>query len=100
MGVTTLDDSGEKGIALLDPDYLLFDDPQAFLGTSPSAALVAGAVAMILEKNPSLDREEVENILHESADKIGDYPYENGRNDYYGYGKLDLSRALSLVPSF
>lgn len=93
LGVTTLDLSGEMGISTENPDYLLFDDPNAFIATSPAAAIVSGALALLLQKYPEITREEVERILHDSADKIGEIPYdERGRNDYYGWGKLNLKR--------
>lgn len=52
-------------------------------------------IALLLEKNPALTRVEVENILKNSSDKIGNLPYEDGRNDYYGYGKINLSKIMS-----
>ena len=96
--ITTLDDSGEVGTSTIDPDYLLYDDYYGFVGTSASAAIVAGAVALMLEKNPTLSRERIEDILKKSASKIGHLPYEDGRNDYYGYGKLDLDAAMQMIP--
>jgi len=45
---------------------------------------------LLLEQNPNLTRLEIENILKNNASKIGNIPYNNGRNDYYGYGKLNL----------
>jgi len=98
LGITTLDPMGEKGVATIDENYLLYDDDYAFVGTSASAPIVSGVIALMLEKNPNLTRIQIEDILHNSADKIGDYEYINGRNDYYGYGKINLEKIMSLVP--
>lgn len=95
LGITTLDNTGSDGIASVDEDYLLFNDSNYFHGTSASAPIVTGVVALLLEKNPNLTREEVEDILKNSSDKIGSILYENGRNNYYGYGKINLSQAIS-----
>ncbi len=92
--ITTLDDSGERGTATLVPDYILYDDYYGFAGTSPAASIVGGAIALIIEANPNLSRAEIEDILKTTADKTGDIPYINGRNDYYGYGKINLDRAI------
>jgi len=91
LGITTLDPMDESGVASLEENYLLYDDVNAFIGTSAAAPLVSGVIALMLERDPNLTRVEVENILHESSDKIGYVAYINGRNNYYGYGKLNLS---------
>lgn len=93
-GITTLDDMGDRGIASINQNYLLYDDPNSFIGTSASAPIVTGIIALMLEKDPNLTREEVENILEKSCDKIGNVSYKNGRNDYYGYGKVDLAKVM------
>jgi hypothetical protein len=53
----------------------------------------------MLEKNPDLTRVQIEDILKNSSDKIGSFLYENGRNDYYGYGKVNLTNLFKLIPS-
>jgi subtilisin family serine protease len=97
VGITTLDDMGDNGLASIDKNYFLYNDPNPFIGTSASAPIVTASIALLLEKNPNLTRVEIENILKNSSDKIGDIPYENGRNNYYGYGKLNLQKAMKLV---
>ena len=96
LGITTLDNIGTNGIASIDENYILYNDTNAFIGTSAAAPIVSGAIALLLEKNPNLTRLEIENILKNSADKIGNPPYFNNRNNYYGYGKINLTNMLSL----
>ena len=95
LGITTLDAMGYKGKASLDENYLLYDDFNAFIGTSASAPIVSGVIALMLEKDPTLTRVKIENILKESSDKIGNVPYVNGKNDYYGYGKVNLENIIN-----
>ena len=75
--------------------YLQAEDYKKFQGTSASAPIVTGAIALMLEKNPNLTRVQIQNILYKTADKIGNVEYVNGRNDYYGYGKINLERAMA-----
>ena len=97
FGITTLDDMGNRGDAILNENYILYNDPNEFAGTSASAPIVSGIVALMLEKNPNLTRSEVENILKNSADKIGNVPYSSGRNNYYGYGKVNLEKIMNSI---
>lgn len=92
VGITTIDPSGENGIATEKEDYLLGDDPRAFIGTSASAPIVTGVIALMLEKNPDLTRKEIENRLHQKSDKIGNIEYVDGFNPYYGYGKINVEK--------
>lgn len=62
-------------------------------GTSMAAPQVAGAAAVILEKQPGLDPAGVKRVLLRSADDIG----LSGPDNTYGYGALNLSSALYLV---
>ncbi len=94
LGITTLDDMGDNGISSEDENYLLYGDDNSFIGTSASAPIVTGAIALLLEANPDLTRLEVMNSLKESSDKIGNIEYELGHNIYYGYGKINVSRLL------
>jgi len=68
-----------------------------FVGTSASAPIVSGIVALMLEKDPNLTRAEIEDILKKSADKIGNIVYVNGRNDYYGYGKVNATKIFDFI---
>jgi type VII secretion-associated serine protease mycosin len=60
-------------------------------GTSPAAAIVAGAAALIRAKFPALSaRQVVERLTSTAIDKGA-----TGRDDAYGYGELDLMAALT-----
>ena len=52
----------------------------------------------MLEKNPFLTRIEIENLLKDNSDKIGNLSYIDNRNDYYGYGKVNLSKIIKNTP--
>jgi subtilisin family serine protease len=94
LGITTIDDVGIAGMNR--GDYILYNDSSNFIGTSASAPIISGLIALMLEKNPNLTREEVDKLLKDNADKIGHVPYDDeGRNNYYGYGKINLSRIMS-----
>lgn len=63
---------------------------QAATGTSPAAALVAGTAALVLTADPTLNREEVREMLSSSSRDLG----RTGRDIYYGYGLLDAGNAV------
>ncbi len=64
-------------------------------GTSMSAPHVAGAIALLFQKNPNLTMAEIKNILTSSATVDG---YTGSVwNRHWGYGKLDINAALNLV---
>ncbi|MFH0967633.1 MAG: S8 family serine peptidase [Methanobacteriota archaeon] len=64
---------------------------QTVTGTSPAAALVAGTAALILEADPSLDRNQVREILSSTSRDLG----RTGRDIYYGYGLIDTAAAVT-----
>jgi len=97
LGITTLDNMGVNGISSQDENYLLFDDVSPFIGTSAAAPIVSGVIALMLEKNPTLTRIEIENLLKNTSEKIGFHSYQDGRNDYYGYGKINLYKIMSSI---
>ena len=94
IAITTLDPMNENGVSTINNNYLLSNDVNGFIGTSSSAPIVSSVIALMLEKKPSLTRIEVENILKNNCDKIGNLNYENNRNDYYGYGKINLTKIM------
>jgi type VII secretion-associated serine protease mycosin len=64
-------------------------------GTSVAAALVSGAAALVWSKYPDATADEVLRVLEMSARDIG----RTGQDEEYGYGVLDVYRALqSLSP--
>jgi len=69
----------------------------AWSGTSAAAPYVAGVVALMLQKNPTLDAAQIKSILIKTArhdDKfVGTVP-----NPEWGYGKLNPSAALAGTP--
>lgn len=75
-------------------NYMKAEDYEKFRGTSASAPIVAGAVALLLEKKFDLTREAVQNIIRNNTDKIGSVEYVNGKNNYYGYGKLNVDKMM------
>nr|WP_239312455.1 type VII secretion-associated serine protease mycosin [Plantactinospora mayteni] len=60
-------------------------------GTSPSTAIVAGAAALVRSKFPDLSAEEVVHRLTATADDKG----TPGRDEEYGYGVVNLVKALT-----
>ena len=85
---------------------LSYDNPHIYalfapnLGSSAVAAPhVSGLAALIWSVNPDLSPDEVEDIIKASADKVGSDPYdESGRNDLYGYGRINAETALRMTP--
>ncbi|MFH0916390.1 MAG: S8 family serine peptidase [bacterium] len=59
-------------------------------GTSFSAPLVAGAVALLRSANPALTPEEITDILSHSADDLG----SSGWDKDFGWGLLDADGAI------
>ena len=96
VGIATIDPIGENGMGVIDVDYLLANDPNAFIGNSASAPIITGAIALMLEKNNNLTRIEIDETLKNTSDKIGNIEYIDGRNQYYGYGKVNLDRVLEV----
>ncbi|WP_030441737.1 S8 family serine peptidase [Actinoplanes subtropicus] len=60
-------------------------------GTSPAAAIVSGAAALVRAKFPRLSAREVIHRLTATADDVG----APGRDDECGYGELDIVKALT-----
>lgn len=74
-----------------------------FGGTSSAAPGVAGIIALILSVNPSLEYDQVKDVLRKSCIRIdmenGQYN-ENGHSEWYGYGKPDAGKAVELANSY
>ena len=80
-------------------------DPEGYTsnfgGTSAACPIACGVVAMVLSANPDLTKDQIMDVLGETSAKVGSHPYdENGFNQWYGYGRLDMydavKRALEL----
>lgn len=63
-------------------------------GTSMAAPHVSGAVALILEANRNLTVDKVEQILKSTATPLTDDHYISSPNMGYGYGKLNVFKAV------
>lgn len=92
QGITTTDLIGTQGYNS-SGDYV-----STFGGTSSATPLAAGIAALVLSRDPNLTRKEVRGILKDTVDKIGPKAYdEDGRNDRYGFGRLNAGRAVQAV---
>ncbi|MBK8027196.1 MAG: alpha/beta fold hydrolase [Chloroflexi bacterium] len=75
-----------RGVAGLAPgDYVA-----NFAGTSAAAPHVSGTIALMLSVNPSLNPDQVEIILKDTAIDLG----AAGRDDLYGDGRIDVHAAV------
>ena len=89
LGVTTTNYRDDGNSA-----FIKAEDPDGFIGTSASTPIVSAALALLLEKNPQLTRQQVQQRIKDSVDKIGNVEYIEGHNPYYGHGKLNVGRLL------
>ncbi len=100
LAITTTDISGPLGYAdgsFGHPDYCYATDITGFNGTSAAAPQVSGVIALMLQRDPDLTKDQIVHILAKTAKKIGPLAYENGRNDYFGYGLVDADDAIKEV---
>jgi len=90
---------GQKSICSTDRMGAKGDDPnnysKYFGGTSAATPLASGVAALMLSRNANLTAEQIRTLLRQTCQKIGDEPYPNGRNDHYGYGRIDAQAAVS-----
>ncbi|MDP4623721.1 MAG: S8 family serine peptidase [Akkermansiaceae bacterium] len=106
LGITTTDVTGSNGYStatsVLGADYTT-----TFGGTSSACPAVAGAIALMLEKNPELGWRDVQEILIRSANKInptnGDW-IVNGAgfnfNHDFGAGLIDVTAAVDMAATW
>jgi PKD repeat protein/subtilisin family serine protease len=64
-------------------------------GTSFSAPITAGVVALMLQIKPELTPAEIMTILHDTSEDRG----PNGPDNSYGWGVVDAVSALDSIPS-
>ena len=74
-------------------DVNILDYTNAMEGTSGACPVAAGVAALILSIGPNLTSAEVRHFLERSAKDLGD----PGRDDYYGWGRVDARAALDMV---
>jgi cysteine-rich repeat protein len=79
-----------------DPRSLLPLPSNNSYGTSTAAAILSGMVSVLLAVDPTLTPDDVFEVLRESAEDGVGPPWEDtpGRDDYFGYGRANLHRAL------
>jgi subtilisin family serine protease len=98
LGIVTTDHPPQGGF---NPNDFYTDD---FGGTSVSAALTSGAIALMLEANPNLTWRDVQHILVETAEKVDSNDEDWWQNDggywvnhKYGHGGIDATAAVNLA---
>ncbi|WP_051591205.1 S8 family serine peptidase [Bacillus sp. UNC438CL73TsuS30] len=64
-------------------------------GTSMASPVVSGVAALIRSRNPFLTPDQVESVMKHSVVDLG----TKGRDDYYGYGRIDAYKAVSNTSS-
>ncbi|AEF16744.1 Subtilisin [Thermoanaerobacterium xylanolyticum LX-11] len=75
-----------------DDNILLNKSYRTASGTSMATPIVAGAAALLLEKNPSLTNYQVKNILKSTTTNVDHYRYYS-----QGYGMINIEMALKKV---
>jgi subtilisin family serine protease len=96
-GILSIDDMGEHGsnnnLELVNNNYAFID------GTSFSAPVAAGVVALMYAANPQITPAQVRDILISTATKVGidnDASYnDNGFDEKRAYGKINAGRAVT-----
>jgi len=105
-GIVTTDVTAEKGYnpKTFSDDYENHSYTKNFSGTSASAPIVSGVVALILEANPYLSWRDIRMILSQSATQndFNDNDWtKNGANLHinhkYGFGLVNTKQAIELA---
>jgi subtilisin family serine protease len=65
-------------------------------GTSFSAPIVSGLIALLFSENPTLSPSQAYDILKVSSVDLGSTGYDTS----YGWGRIDVNKALQLVPPY
>ncbi len=68
-----------------------------FGGTSSATPLSSGIAGLLLSFKPSMTVAEVRQALQDTADKVGPEAYVSGRNDKYGYGRINAAAAMAAL---
>ncbi|MCU1267888.1 MAG: peptidase and in kexin sedolisin [Acidobacteria bacterium] len=69
----------------------------AWSGTSAASPFAAGVIALMLQKNPTLDSKQIRDILVQTAIK-GDKYVGAVPNPAWGYGKINPAAAIAKTP--
>ena len=64
-------------------------------GTSMACPCAAGTGALVHSQNPSYTPDQIQSRLQSKADDLG----VPGRDDYFGWGRVNAGRALSTAPA-
>lgn len=97
----------DQELAAPGDDIFLLDLDDGYTtsgGTSFAAPIVSGVIALMLSVSPDLTNDEIRQILHDTADKVGGYDYNwnlglPGHSRELGYGRVNAAAALAaLVP--
>lgn len=67
---------------------------QAWSGTSMASPVAAGLAALLVAQNPSRTPAQIEQILEQTADDLG----ESGWDPNFGWGRINARRALTFAP--
>ncbi len=98
------DISAPGGDGDVSSDWILstYYDPKTGLssyawmaGTSMASPVVAGVAALLLSANYSLNANDVKEALYNSAVDLG----APGRDNNYGYGRVDANSAIMSIPA-
>lgn len=95
-------DISAPGSNVTSADYLSDNTYRTMSGTSMACPHVAGAVALLLSRNPNLTYVQVKELLQSYADRdllsegsvcswISDYVFPN---HHFGYGRLNINKTL------
>ncbi|MDX1913099.1 MAG: S8 family serine peptidase [Saprospiraceae bacterium] len=83
---------------LAKPGYAEGDYTDSFGGTSGACPGMAGVVALMLAANPEMTPKKVKQIIRNSCQRIdpkgGKYD-ARGHSIYYGYGRIDATKAVA-----
>ena len=90
--IVTLDRQGSLGA--VTGDYIT-----TFGLTSAAAPQVSGIAALMLSINPNLTANDIETIIQNTAEKVGDYDYNwnslyPGHSRELGYGRVNAYKAV------
>ena len=84
---------GDVGLSIFNENSDVLDYTEKMSGTSGATPIAAGIASLILSIEPNLTSDEVRHFLERSAKDLGD----PGRDDYYGWGRVDARAALDMV---